>query len=207
MNIDAGWAWIKDNFKDDNAAASLCSAYLNWPFLLELRLHPKERISWLETALVAARQLKDKNMEGAHLGNLGNAYADLGDAKKAIEYYEKCLTIHQEIGDRRGEGNDLGNMGVSYKNLGETHKAIEYYERALVIYRENGDRRNEGNVLGNLGNAYASLGDAKKAIEYYTQCLIIAQGDRGQKGRRQQPGQHGLVLCSPWRHPKSNRLL
>jgi hypothetical protein len=32
-------------------------------------LHPKELISCLETALAAARQLKDKGMEGVHLGN------------------------------------------------------------------------------------------------------------------------------------------
>jgi tetratricopeptide (TPR) repeat protein len=184
MNIDAGWAWTKENFKDDNAAASLCSAYLDWPYLFELRLHPKERISWLETALAAARQLKDKNMEGTHLGNLGNAYAYLGDAKKAIEYYEQCLTVHREIGDRKGEGNDLGNLGVAYKDLGETRKAIEYYERALTLDREIGDRRGEGNDLGNLGNAYVDLRDAKKAIEYHEQCLTIHReiGDKRGEG-------------------------
>ena len=49
---------------------------------------------------------------GAHLGNLGKAYAALGEVRRAIEYYEQALVISREIGDRRGEGNDLGNLGM-----------------------------------------------------------------------------------------------
>ncbi len=67
------------------------------------------------------------------LGNLGTAYADLGDAHKAIEFHEQHLGISREIGDRRGEGNALGNLGIAYKNLGDTHKALEFYEQQLVI--------------------------------------------------------------------------
>ena len=55
----------------NDAVASLCNAFLNWPFLLELRMHPGEMITWLETALAASQQLNDKLMEGVHLGNLG----------------------------------------------------------------------------------------------------------------------------------------
>ena len=35
------------------------------------------------------------------LGNMGLAYSDLGETKKAIEYYEQALKIAREIGDRR----------------------------------------------------------------------------------------------------------
>lgn len=81
INIEAGWSWAKQNFEADDAAAILCSSYLNLPFLLSLRLHPKDLISWLNTALAAARKIKDRSMEGVHLGNLGLAYAALGDAR------------------------------------------------------------------------------------------------------------------------------
>ena len=130
-NIEAGWAWTKENFTNNEAAASLCCAYPNWPFVLRLRLHPKELISWLESSLAAARKLKDRGMEGVHLGNLGNAYRDLGDAKKAIEFSEKALVIDREIGDRRGEGDDLDNLGNAYTDLGDAKKAIEFYEKAF----------------------------------------------------------------------------
>jgi len=70
------------------------------------------------------------------LGNLGNAYADLGETRKAIEYYEQILIIHREIGDRRGEGADLWNMSLAFDKLGERNKAIEYAEISLKIKDE-----------------------------------------------------------------------
>jgi tetratricopeptide (TPR) repeat protein len=154
------------------------------PYVLDLHLPPSQKISLMETALSAAQRLEDKSDEGIHLGNLGNAYADLGDAKKAIEYHEKALVVMQEIGDKRAEGSILGNLGNAYAALGDAKKAIEFYEKQLVIVREIGDRRGEGNALGNLGNAYADLGDAKKAIEFYEQALVIDReiGDRRGEG-------------------------
>ncbi|MFZ2644030.1 MAG: tetratricopeptide repeat protein, partial [Verrucomicrobiia bacterium] len=74
-----------------------------------LRFHPRHQlIPWLEAQLAAAREIGDRQNEGIALGNLGIAYAALGDARKAIEYYEQRLVIAREIGDRRGECNALG---------------------------------------------------------------------------------------------------
>ena len=39
--------------------------------------------------------------EGATVGNLGNAYAHLGEVEKAIGYYGRALVISREIGDPR----------------------------------------------------------------------------------------------------------
>jgi tetratricopeptide (TPR) repeat protein len=153
-------------------------------YVLDLHLPPRQRIPLLQAALEAARRLGDRSDEGVHLGNLGVAYAALGDARKAIEFYEQALAIAQEIGDRRGEGADLANLGLAYAALGDARKAIEFYEQALAIAREIGDRRGEGNALGNLGLAYADLGDARKAIEFYQQALAVMQeiGDRRGEG-------------------------
>ena len=97
------------------------------------------------------REIGDRRGEGTALGNLGAAYADLGETRRAIELYEQQLVIVREIGDRRGEGTALGNLGTAYADLGETRRAIELYEQRLVIAREIGDRRGEGTALGNLG--------------------------------------------------------
>ncbi len=50
--------------------------------------------------------------EGQHLSNLGLAYSDLGETRKAIEYYERALEISQEIGDKKGRRNALGQPGL-----------------------------------------------------------------------------------------------
>ena len=67
--------------------------------------------------MTIAREINDRRGEGAHLGNLGLAYSNLGEVRRAIEYYEQALTIAREINDRRGEGNRLGNLGSAYSQM------------------------------------------------------------------------------------------
>jgi hypothetical protein len=76
---------------------------------LSLRLHPRVRIAWGEAALKGCREIGDRQGEGIALGNLGLAYADLGETREAIDYHEQHLTIARAIGDRQGEGIALGN--------------------------------------------------------------------------------------------------
>jgi G-protein signaling modulator 2 len=149
-----------------------------------LRGYPNDSIIYFIESLKISRTIGDRRGEGNCLGNLGSAYSDLGESRKAIEYYEQALKISREIGDRCGEGTHLGNLGNAYSYLGESRKAIEYYGQALKISREFGDKRGEGTRLGNLGNAYYYLGELRKAIEYYEQALKISRefGDRRGEG-------------------------
>jgi tetratricopeptide (TPR) repeat protein len=184
-NIEAGQEWACLHSSEDEVAAQLCNRYpVTGAYVLLLRQHPRENISWSETALAAAHQLKDRAAEEAHLGNLGNAYASLGETRRAIELYEQVLVIAREIGDQRGEGNALDSSGLAYASLGETRRAVEFHEQALVISREIGDQRGEGNTLGNLGDDYADLGETRRAIEFYEQQLTITReiGDRRGEG-------------------------
>jgi tetratricopeptide (TPR) repeat protein len=150
----------------------------------EIRFHPRQRIRYLEAQYRAAQLVGDHPIRGTALGNLGLAYADSGDSRKAIEYCEQHRLIARENGDLLGESNALGNLGIAYKNLGEARKAIEFHEQALVIDRAIGNRRGEGADLGNLGLAYAALGNARKAIELHEKRLAIARelGDRRREG-------------------------
>ena len=201
MNIKGGQAWAegqigkaKEISRQRVPVFRLCEDYsAAGVYVLDLRLHPAEKIGWFEASLRAARALKDRNAEGVHLGNLGLAYADLGDARKAIEYYEQQLVIAHEIGDRKGDGNALGNLGNAYADLGDVRKAIDYYEQALEIDREIVDRRGEGTDLGNLGVAYKNLGDAKKSIEYYEQALEIAREIGNRMGEGNALGNLGIA--------------
>lgn len=185
-NIKAGQAWAAENTSSDKEAAHICSDYPNsGAYCLSLRLHPRERIKWLEAALSAARSSGDRKAMGAHLGNLGNAYSNLGMTKYAIKHYEQHLALARDMGDRHGEGQALGNLGNAYAHLGETHRAVKYNEQRLVIARETTDRRGEGVALGNLGNAYYALGQIQIAIEYQERALAIAReiADRRREGQ------------------------
>ena len=184
-NIEAGQEWVCRHSSGDETAARLCNEYPNaGVYVLNLRQHPREFISWLAAALAAARQLKDRASEGRHSGNLGSVYADLGETRRAIEFYEQRLIIARELNDREGEGKGLGNLGSAYCELGETQKAIELFEQDLIIAREIGDRRGEGTALGSLGIAHKNLGETRRAVEFYEQALVVLReiGDRRGEG-------------------------
>jgi tetratricopeptide (TPR) repeat protein len=143
-----------------------------------------QAVTLLALAANAAEHEGNRSGQGAHLGNLGNAYRNLGQMERAIEHYEQALAIARAIGDKRGEGNALGSLGLAYTALGQVERAIEHYEQALAIDREIGDRRGEEADLGNLGSAYHSLGQVERAIEYFEQALTIDReiGDKRGEG-------------------------
>jgi tetratricopeptide (TPR) repeat protein len=184
-NIRTGYAWVVNTKEKNVSLAKLCMEYSNsGAAILVLRQHPRERISWLDTALSFAREIGDLWGVGKALGNLGNAYRNLGETRKAIDFHEQRLAVARDLGDQRGEGIALGNLANAYLDLGETRKALELYEQDLEISREIGDRRGEGYSLGGEGAAYAALGEARKAIEFHEQFLLISReiGDQWGEG-------------------------
>lgn len=61
----------------------------------------KKAIEYYEQALIISREIDDRRGESAELGNLGNAYSDLGEPKKAIEFLKQSLAIGKAIEDPR----------------------------------------------------------------------------------------------------------
>jgi tetratricopeptide (TPR) repeat protein len=184
-NIETGQAWAVSAAAEDPAAAGLCVSFPEaGANMLEVIQRPRQRIAWLESAVAAARTIGDRRAEGGALGNLGNAYADLGNLGRALELYKQHLAIARGTGHRQGESNALGNLGITYGSLDDPRRAIALFEEALAITREIGDRRGEGNTLGGLGAAHAALGEHRRAIELYEESLAIAQeiGDRRGEG-------------------------
>ena len=180
-NIEAGHRWAsKHGQHRDEAARSSLAYALGCAHVLALRLQPEEQVQWLNSALQAARRLRDRMCEAAALGNLGVFYRLLGEYRRAIEFHEQSFAISREIGDREGEASSLCMIGVAYEELGEHRRAIQFYEHSLAIAREICNRRGEALTLGNIGSAYHSLGEYRRAIKFCTESLAIAHemGDR-----------------------------
>src|SRR5215213_8624725 len=195
-NIQEGHAWVAQADAADADVAQLAMTYpLAGVYVLDLRQHSREQIRWLEIALAAARRWHHREGQSVTLGNLGLAYADLGETRHAIHCYEQQLAIVREIGDRRDEGAVLGNLGLAYARLGKTRRAIQLYEQTLAIVRKIGDRRGEGVVVGNLGNAYAALGETRRAIQYHEQALLIDREIGDRRGEGTDLGNLGIALA------------
>jgi tetratricopeptide (TPR) repeat protein len=196
-NIEAGQAWAAQRVEVDDSAASLCSEYANaGGDILDLRLDRREYIRWLENALMAARRLNNRNAQGAHMGNLGNIYMDLGEPESAVELNVQHASLARETGDELGEGAALGNLGNAYAAMGETQSAINFYQQYLAIARKIGNRRGEGIVIGNLGSAYAALGETRVAIMYHEKALVIAREIGDRRGEATEVGNLGLAFAS-----------
>jgi tetratricopeptide (TPR) repeat protein len=150
-------------------------------------------IQFHEQALVMARQIGQRQVEGSILGNLGREHRALGQYERAMQLYEESLAIARETGDRQREASQLGRLGWAYRILGQIERAIELYEEALTVAREIGNRQQEGYHLGCLGIAYADLGQADQAIELQEQALAIAQEVQDRRSEGVWPGYIGLV--------------
>jgi tetratricopeptide (TPR) repeat protein len=194
-NIQAGQAWAaaKGNAANE-AVARLCITYPGvGAEVLCLRLHSREQIRWLEAGLAAARRLKDPEGEGVVLGNLGLAYAHLGETRRALQFYEQQLAIVRELGDRMGEGIALGNIGLACDELGEPQRAMKFFEQRLTIAREMGDTKGQASALGHLGGACVSLNENRRAIQYFEQQLAIVREIGDLKGESIALGNLGIA--------------
>ncbi|MBM4049798.1 MAG: tetratricopeptide repeat protein [Planctomycetes bacterium] len=121
-------------------------------------------MGYYEQALAIDREIGDRRGEGADLGNMGLAYAALGEARKAIGYYEQQLVIVREIGDRQGACAALGNMAVAWRQLGEPQKALACHREALRLALEAQDPLRTVQLAWQLAPVYEDLGDLPRAV-------------------------------------------
>jgi tetratricopeptide (TPR) repeat protein len=181
IHIKTAYGWAIENIDSNKEIPTILKEIPNSVFLTRIRLHPNEQIKWFSAIFDAALKYGDMNNQNKALGNIGTAYAHLGENRKAIEYWERALKIAHEIGDKQRQGAWLGNLGNAYANLNDGHKAIEYYKRALEIAYEVGDKSRQGGWLGNIGIVYSELGEEQKAIEYFERALEIARETNDQQ--------------------------
>ncbi len=144
----------------------------------------QKAIEYHEKVLEYSRREKQRQTEGAQLGNLGALYTHLGDYHKAIAYHEEALSIAREFGNRRSESFNLNSLANNYTVLGQRQKAIQYYKESLEIKQQIGDRRGEAVLLSNIGTEYQAMGQLDQALKYFHESIDIDKltGDRVAEG-------------------------
>ncbi len=176
-DIEAALKWADTNYKDDLSIASLYSALIgNLVELFNLRLPLSERIELYLSGINAAILANDKQSEGAHRGNLGQAYIELRDFLKAKRSIEESLTTFKEIGGTEGEEGkalNYGGLGTIHYQWNNINASIRYHTTALKIYRKINNRRGEGSELCSLAMIYSStevLNKYSDPIAQYIEC-------------------------------------
>jgi tetratricopeptide (TPR) repeat protein len=125
------------------------------------------------TGLAVAVKIGNLPHQGIWSGNLGNAYAVLGEHEKAIAQHQHHLELATQQGDTRGQGHALANLGVSYAALSRYDDALQAYRKHLDLARQTGDKRDEGHALFSIGEALFDMGDLDQAQKAFSQSLEI----------------------------------
>jgi len=175
-NIVAGQAWVAARLGSSEDAARLCSAYAGQgAHILRLRLHPEERVAWLQAAMAAARRVSNRQAELVHSGNLANAYRARGQPRLAIRIYQQQRSDAQADGDLLSEATAVGNLGSAFAETGEMTRSVSLFRQQLQLARQIPDRRQELQALHNLAVACTRLGYLRRSETLFIRALGIAR--------------------------------
>ncbi|XP_078600668.1 uncharacterized protein LOC144875819 [Branchiostoma floridae x Branchiostoma japonicum] len=133
----------------------------------------------LEQALHDVVQKNGKNEDLAEsLNDLGDAWRNIGDSKKAVSYYEQSLQMQLAIyGDSAVHPNiasTLNNLGNAQKDIGDYRGAIGHYEQSLQMKLTMYDDTVNPAIaasLYNLGATWNDLGHHRKSVSYFEESL------------------------------------
>jgi tetratricopeptide (TPR) repeat protein len=129
-----------------------------------------------ELAIHASKKAGDRHVEGVALHNLGSAYTQIGDTRRARKCLTGSLRIKRRTGDRLGEIQTLTNLAGADLEAGSFKEAIQHLSDSLGMAREVGSQTEQGRYLLNLAAGYMQAGNLEKARQYLDEapppCLI-----------------------------------
>lgn len=175
-NITLAFNFLKSRLKQERQLAILCNNYVgDAGFYLRLRRHPKEYLSWLQTAIEAAQILDSPKVETNHLGNIGNCYYLMGNFEQALTTYENCLQRYEQVGDLLGIARTFTGIGTIHAAKEMYVEALQCFEKSLEMAESAGDSSLAANALLNLGgihndknNPLTALPLLQRAVELFT---------------------------------------
>ncbi|GAA0212312.1 hypothetical protein GCM10009123_19470 [Kangiella japonica] len=129
--------------------------------------------NYLVKALVTAKKLKDKQLEGDVLNAFGVAYHRLGQLEDSLDYYQQGLGYREAVNDARGVVTSLSNLAAVYAVKGEYELAEESLLKALEVNKIRNDAVKQADLYNELGIIAEEQGDYKKALDHFRASLSI----------------------------------
>ena len=128
----------------------------------------KEALPYLLDALHITELRGDQTATYAgQLLNIGNAYFNLANFKKATEYHLKSLTKFEALKNERGQSFCFQGLGNDFFRLNQFAKARDYFQRSFDLKGKLQDKRGMLTSLTALGDANKELGNYTVAENQY----------------------------------------
>jgi len=102
---------------------------------------------------------------------LGRAYYNFNQPKKAIEIYKKAIALYQKHPVGKKIGVIYGNIGAAYNSLNRSFDALKYFLKQADFADKNGQVVQKSKVNYNIGYTYMQLNQFQKSEKYFQKAL------------------------------------
>ena len=177
----ANAAFVKEgngiNYGVYSANHGLAVAYLNLSTtdLNKLELTTSQQMAlvykYLNTALEVAEKMEDKSSVGKIHNQIGEAFSQFNDSKKALFHFNLALKIAQEL----KVDEDLSNVnlafGSHYLKNNDLEKSKQYLNQSLEISKRINLLSDQKDAFEKLSDVAQKMGDYKTAFEMHKQFI------------------------------------
>ena len=150
------------------------SVHSQLAYVYDLQNDCAQSLQHAKAALTLGQELKSRYV-GRYTGNVGGAYACLGDMTEAITYYNQALEMSAD--PQNPDSSSVVSLLTNIAEVNVSHyaEASPMLERALTVARSITNPTMEMRVLLGLGALYQQNGDHPRALERTKAALKIAQ--------------------------------
>ncbi len=142
-------------------------AELNAVTQKEFRFNTQNALMLADTAILIARNVRQKELLAQSLRVKANVLAAGGQYQEAIDLYGSALKIFAKIGDQEGIARTLTAVIQPHIMLGTYETAFKAAERARKIFLKLGDSRRMARLENNVGNIYHRQDRFEEALAHY----------------------------------------
>ncbi|MFC1639665.1 CHAT domain-containing protein [Gemmatimonadota bacterium] len=133
--------------------------------------NPAGAVSTLEQAIRSFDSLDYAHGKINALGQLGTAYAAIGEIGNAITVLDSAITFARERGLRDEEASNLEALAEAHRTVGDYRRALALFERAEAINEEMGLVEETGADQRSRAQIYSLLGEPALALEFAWRAL------------------------------------
>ncbi|MBI5931577.1 MAG: tetratricopeptide repeat protein [Chloroflexi bacterium] len=170
--------WSVAHADEDDEMAALCKEFSQvGAELLVVRLHPEERLQWLEAGLAAARSLRDQPAEMVHLYLLARTLRRTGPFDKALDAAQQALVMARQLKNRLYIAKLLNVLGGIFYFQNAYELAQQNYEQALALSKELQEKHEIGLSVNGLGTIAQMQGDFAHAYSFVSEYLEISEAN------------------------------